>query len=122
MLRRHPTLTAVIAHMGMPEYDEFLGLAERFANVHLDTTMCFVDSFGSQAELGRELTPRLDALRDRVLLGTDFPNIPHDYAHQLEVLERLELGDDWLRAVCWDNAARLLRLVAEGRSGGLSGE
>ena len=42
-----------------------------------------------------------------MLLGADFPNIPYPYAHQLEALVRLGLGDDWLRAVCWDNAARL---------------
>ena len=108
VLRRHPLLTAVIAHMGMPEYDEFLGFAERYDNVHLDTTMCFVDTFGAQEHLGAELAPRLAQLRDKVLLGVDFPNIPHDYAHQLEVLERLDLGDDWLRAVCWHNPARLV--------------
>ena len=108
VLRRHPTLTAVIAHMGMPEYDAFLGFTERFDNVHVDTTMCFVDSFGSQEQIGRMLAPRLAHLRDKVIFGTDFPNIPHDYAHQLEVLERLGLDDGWLRAVCWDNAARLL--------------
>lgn len=108
VLARHPTLTAVIAHMGMPEYDAFLDFAERFDNVHVDTTMCFVDTFGNQEGLGRELAPRLAALRDKVILGADFPNIPHDYAHQLEVLERLDLGDDWLRAVCWDNPARLV--------------
>lgn len=108
VLERHPTLTAVIAHMGMPEYDEFLDIADRFTNVHLDTTMCFVDSFGSQEHLGRVLAPRLDRLRDKIAFGTDFPNIPHDYAHQLEVLDRLALGDDWMRAVCWDNPARLL--------------
>jgi predicted TIM-barrel fold metal-dependent hydrolase len=45
-----------------------------------------------------------------VLLGTDFPNIPHHYAHQLEVLVRLDLGEDWLRSVCWHNAARLLEI------------
>jgi hypothetical protein len=45
---------------------------------------------------------------DRVVLGTDFPNIPHPYAHQLQALVRLDLGDDWLRAVCHDNGARLL--------------
>jgi predicted TIM-barrel fold metal-dependent hydrolase len=110
VLRRHPALSAVIAHMGMPEYDDFLGFAESYANVHVDTTMCFVDSFGSGEELGRSLAPRLDGLRDKVILGTDFPNIPHDYAHQLEVLERLGLGDDWLRAVCWTNGARLVGL------------
>ena len=111
VLRRHPTLTAVIAHMGMPEYDAFLDFAERFDNVHVDTTMCFVDTFGDQEALGRELAPRLAALRDKVVLGADFPNIPHDYAHQLEVLERLDLGDDWLRAVCWSNPDRLIGAV-----------
>jgi len=74
----------------------------------VDTTMCFVDSFGSQEQLGRELAPRLAQLRDKVVFGADFPNIPHDYAHQLEVLARLDLGDDWLRAVCWGNGARLV--------------
>ncbi len=34
-----------------------------------------------------------------MLLGSDFPNIPYAYEHQLDALERLELGDDWLRAV-----------------------
>jgi predicted TIM-barrel fold metal-dependent hydrolase len=110
VLRRHPTLTAVIAHMGMPEYDAFLDFAERYDHVHVDTTMCFVDTFGDQESLGRELAPRLAHLRDKVVLGADFPNIPHDYAHQLDVLERLGLGDDWLRAVCWDNPARLARI------------
>jgi uncharacterized protein len=110
VLRRHPALTAVIAHLGMPEYDEFLGFAETYDNVHVDTTMCFTDSFGSQEELGRQLAPQLGALRDKVVFGTDFPNIPHPYAHQIEVLLRLELGDDWMRAVLWHNGARLLRV------------
>jgi predicted TIM-barrel fold metal-dependent hydrolase len=47
-------------------------------------------------------------LQDRIVLGSDFPNIPYEYAVQLESLERLDLGDDWLRAVCHHNGARLL--------------
>ncbi len=58
----------------------------------------------------RRALPRLAALGDRVLLGTDFPNIPYPYAHQLDALAGLGLGDDWLRAVCHDNAARLFGL------------
>ena len=108
VLARHPQLTAVIAHMGMPEYDDFLDFAERYDNVYVDTTMCFVDSFGEQEELGRRLAPRLAALQGKVLFGADFPNIPHAYAHQLEVLVRLGLGDDWLRDVVWHNPRRLL--------------
>ena len=51
--------------------------------------------------------PRLRDLGDRVLLGTDFPNIPYPYPDALEALEGTGLGTPWLRAVCHDNAARL---------------
>jgi len=44
------------------------------------------------------------------VLGSDFPNIPYPYAEQLAALERFDLGEQWLRAVCWDNGARLLRI------------
>ena len=54
------------------------------------------------------LRPRLLALGERVVLGSDFPNTPYAYAHQLEALVRLDLGDAWLRGVLHDNGARLL--------------
>jgi predicted TIM-barrel fold metal-dependent hydrolase len=112
VLRRHPRLLAVIAHMGVPEYAEFLDLADSYDRVHLDTTMAFTDFLVQVAPYPAELLPRLRDLEDRVLLGSDFPNIPYPYVHQLDALARLDLGDDWLRAVCHDNAARLFRLPA----------
>ena len=45
VLARWPRLVVVVAHLGAPEYDEFLTLAERFDRVHLDTTMVFTDFF-----------------------------------------------------------------------------
>lgn len=108
VLARHPRLRAVIAHMGAREYAEFLGLAERYERVLLDTTMAFTDFMaGAGAAFPRSLLPRVRALGARILLGSDFPNVPYPYAHQLEALVRLGLGDDWLRAVCHDNAAEL---------------
>ncbi|MFJ6012068.1 amidohydrolase family protein [Streptomyces sp. NPDC092952] len=107
LLARHPRLPLVVAHMGMPEYEEFLALAETYPEVRLDTTMAFTDfteEFSPFPVAGRG---RLAALGDRILLGTDFPNIPYPYAHQLHALERLGLGDDWLRAVCHGNAREL---------------
>ena len=53
---------------------------------------------------------RLLALQDKVVLGSDFPNIPYPYADQLSGLAGLDLGDDWMRAVLWENGARLLGL------------
>ncbi|RAJ45588.1 hypothetical protein K353_01088 [Kitasatospora sp. SolWspMP-SS2h] len=107
VLARHPRLTLVVAHLGMPEYREFLDLADRHERVHLDTTMAFTDFTEDLMPFPRGLLPRLAGLGDRVLLGTDFPNIPYPYLHQLRALERLGLGAAWLRAVCHDNAARL---------------
>jgi uncharacterized protein len=111
LLARYPRLRLVIAHAGAPEYAEFLALAEAHERVALDTTMAFTDFF---SEMGgvypAELLPRLRdlGLAGKVLLGSDFPNIPYPYAHQLEALTRLDLGDDWLRAVCWDNGRALI--------------
>jgi hypothetical protein len=138
VLARHPRLRLVFAHMGMPEYEDFLDLAERFGEVRLDTTMAFTDFSEEFAPFPRRALPRLtrpidpidpsgltrlSGLGDRILLGTDFPNIPYPYVHQLRVLERLGLGDEWLRAVCHDNGARLFGLAGDGRStdGGLPG-
>ncbi|MFD4511271.1 amidohydrolase family protein [Streptomyces sp. NPDC058457] len=110
VLARHPRLRLIVAHLGMPEYEEFLGLAERYEEVRLDTTMAFTDFTERFMPFPPRALPRIAALGDRVLLGSDFPNIPYPYVHQLHALERLELGQEWLRAVCHDNAARLFRL------------
>ncbi|MFE5814498.1 amidohydrolase family protein [Streptomyces sp. NPDC056479] len=110
VLARHPRLRLIIAHMGLPEYEDFLDLAERYEEVRLDTTMAFTDFSERLAPFPKRALPRLTALGDRILLGSDFPNIPYPYVHQLAALERLELGDDWLRAVCHDNGARLFGL------------
>jgi predicted TIM-barrel fold metal-dependent hydrolase len=108
LLARHPRLRLVVAHLGMPEYAEFLDLAERHDSLLLDTTMAFTPFIedGGAPFPAAEL-PRLRGLGDRVLLGTDFPNIPYPYPDALESLERAGWGGAWLRAVCHDNAAGL---------------
>jgi predicted TIM-barrel fold metal-dependent hydrolase len=110
VLARHPRLRLVVAHLGMPEYEDFLTLAERYQEVRLDTTMAFTDFSEQLMPFPKQALPRLADLGDRILLGSDFPNIPYPYLHQLRALERLDLGPDWLRAVCHDNAARLFAL------------
>jgi predicted TIM-barrel fold metal-dependent hydrolase len=110
VLRAHPGLVAVIAHMGLPDYEEFLVLAEQHPDVRLDTTMAFTRWTEQTAPFPRHLTGSLAALGDRILLGSDFPNTPYAYSEQVAALVRLGLGDEWLRAVLHDNAADLLRL------------
>jgi len=113
VLERHPHLVLVVAHLGMPEYDAFADLAEQHPGVHLDTTMNGTDFANAFAPMSDAYVERLDRLRHKVILGSDFPSIPYPYAHQVEALARLGLGDDWMRAVLWHNGARLLGLSAE---------
>jgi hypothetical protein len=110
VLADHPTLTAVIAHAGMPEFQQHLEFAEKYPHVHLDTTMVGTPFTEAHWPLPRHLLPRLGQLADRVVLGSDFPNIPYPYADQIEALQGFDLGEDWLRAVCWHNGARLLKI------------
>lgn len=108
VLQRHPRLPLIIAHMGAPEYVEFLDLVEHHPHLRLDTTMVFTGFFDERiAQFPHAQRPRLHDLGDRILFGSDFPNIPYPYLHALEVLQDLDLGDEWLRAVCYRNAARM---------------
>lgn len=115
VLRRHPELVAVLAHAGMPEWDKALDLVARFGNVHLDTTMVGVPFHGARRALPADWPARLVDVTDRIVLGTDFPNIPHPYATQLAAIEGWaeadeRLGEPFLRAVLYENPARLLRV------------
>lgn len=112
VLAAHPRLTAVIAHAGAPEYAEHLAFVERYPNVHLDTTMVATPFMQELAPLPADVAARYGDVGERIVLGSDFPNIPYPYATQLDALERLGHGDAWLRAVCWANGARLLGLPA----------
>lgn len=109
LLHLFPDLRVIVAHLGAPEFAEFLDLAERHEHTHLDTTMVFTDFF---VPFPDGLLPRLAGLGDKILYGSDFPNLPYDYSHQFDGLVGLlgrapGLDENWLRDVCWNNAVKL---------------
>jgi uncharacterized protein len=111
VLARHPRLRLVVAHLGLPEYAEFVTLAEQYPQVALDTTMAGSDFVQRLAPFPAELRPRVRdlALAGKVVLGSDFPNIPYRYEHQVAVLPRLGVDDQAaLAQVLWHTGARLL--------------
>ena len=109
LLARFPGLRLVIAHMGAPDEDAFVEMAERHPGLWLDTAMIFTDPpYLGPTPL--HLVDRLRALGDRIVFGSDFPTIPHPFAAQVSGLAALGLGDDWLRDVLWHNGRRLFDL------------
>lgn len=108
LLRRYPRLRLIIAHMGMPEYAAFLDICESAADVRLDTTMVFTPFVEETMPFPADQLGRLRQLGDRILFGSDFPNIPYGYADAMRSITQLPgIDDDWLRAVFYQNAATL---------------
>jgi uncharacterized protein len=112
LLDRHPDLLVVVAHLGMPDLDGFLRLAEEVPTLRLDTAMVLTDPPYLATDVPSAALPRLASLHDRLLFGSDFPTIPHRYAAQVRGLAALELDAPALRRVLHDNAAGLLALRA----------
>lgn len=110
VLRRFPRLPLIIAHLGMPEYAEFIDLAVAHERVHLDTTMTFTPFIEEMMPMPRDAVARLADVGDRILFGSDYPNIPYPYLTAIESIMGLGLGDEWNRAVLHDNAVRLFEL------------
>lgn len=107
LLDRHPGLTVLVAHVGMPDHRDAVALAEEADDVHLDLSMTLHDGPVS-APVPDDVLARLHDLAPRLTFGSDFPSIPHDYATQVRALATLGLDDARLRDVLAGNARRLL--------------
>ena len=84
LLERYPRLQLVIAHLGMPEYREFLDLAERYERVHLDTTMFATDFTERLMPFDpRRAAAAVGACGTRCSSAATSRRIPYAYAHQL---------------------------------------
>ena len=115
VLAAHPRLPVVLAHAGHARVRRRARPASTATQrVHLDTTM--VGDAVQPADTPRcppDWPARLADVADRVVLGTDFPNIPYPYAEQLRAIAGWaaaddRLGDAFLRSVLHDAPARLL--------------
>jgi hypothetical protein len=107
VMANHPRLPVVVAHLGMPDYEAFLDLADQYPAMRLDTTTVFPE-FGARAwPFPAHALPRLRDLGDRILFGSDYPAIPYSYAEQVASIAALGLGEEWLCCVFHNNAARI---------------
>jgi len=104
-LARQPELKAVIAHLGAHQTGAFLELMERFSGLHLEVSFTRFDGYPELPEVDTE---SLRPFAERILFGSDFPNITFSYANQVDAW----LQTDWVREnpenFFRNNARRLL--------------
>jgi uncharacterized protein len=109
VLDRYPDLPANIPHMGGLEFEAFLGLLDHHPGLYLDTSYSFVPDAPYKFNLGSDC---LERHRDRILYGSDFPNLIHPREAETDYLLRLDLSDDFYRKVFWDNGHQLLNRIS----------
>jgi hypothetical protein len=73
LMKRYPDLTAIVAHLGAPDYGPFLRMAADYERVALDTTMVFTGFFDKLAPFPAGALP---LSRDLGLAGTILPLRP----------------------------------------------
>jgi predicted TIM-barrel fold metal-dependent hydrolase len=99
VLKAFPDLKVCVPHLGFDELREYRELIERHDNLWLDTTMVLANYFPSSSSID------LGAYRiERVMYGSDFPNIPYAWDRELKALAISGLGPAALERVCHKNA------------------
>lgn len=99
VLRDFPKLKICVPHFGFDESEVYRELLEGYDNLWLDTTMVLTDYFVECQKI------RLNAYRpDRIMYGSDFPNIPYAWDRELKELLRADLSAEALAKISAENA------------------
>jgi predicted TIM-barrel fold metal-dependent hydrolase len=107
MLERHPGAQVILAHAGIGDQEASIRTAARHPNLVFDVAVWnLLDIFALLARVAPE----------QILYGTDAPYYGHacSQAKLLLALRSAVTDEEHVRAMLWDNAAR----IAEGRSAG----
>ncbi|AFE03974.1 amidohydrolase family protein [Corallococcus coralloides DSM 2259] len=102
VLKDHPTLKLCVPHLGADEFDAYARLLERHDTLWLDTTMAVGGYF--PVPLPKKA---LEIRPERILYGTDFPNIPYAWDRELRALAGLGLDEAALAGVLGGNTLSL---------------
>jgi predicted TIM-barrel fold metal-dependent hydrolase len=102
VLDDYPGLRLCVPHLGADEFDEYTALLERHDNLWLDTTMVMAGFFGTPDPVAM-----LSVRPERVLYGTDFPNIPYAWDREVSRILERELSEDALERLLGRNAREL---------------
>lgn len=108
VLAKHPGLTLVVPHLGADEIPAYARLLERHPGLYLDTTMMLADYFPQRVE-----PAWLTTHAERLIFGTDFPNLPYAWDRELSRLLALPLPDAAKRRILAGTARQALGLPAE---------
>jgi predicted TIM-barrel fold metal-dependent hydrolase len=108
VIRTYPDLKVCVPHLGADEFDAYRRMLEEYDNLWLDTTMMLA------GYLPGIRSPNLSAFRpDRIMYGSDFPNLPYAWDRELKRLSKLNLPMNSLAMILAKNAAEFYAITTQ---------
>jgi uncharacterized protein len=105
ILKDFPDLKICVPHLGFDETVAYRKLIEKYDNLWLDTTMVITDYFHLEEKI------ELRSYRtERILYGSDFPNIPYAWDRELRALSEKKIPRETLTRVTFQNAVDFFHL------------
>ncbi len=98
VLKGFPRLKICVPHLGFDETVPYKELIEKYDTLWLDTAMTITDYFPMKEPL-----PLSQYRSDKIMYGSDFPNIPYAWDRELKVLQGADISRGTLEKICWRN-------------------
>jgi len=105
LLERYPDLPATVAHMGGFEFREFFDLLDDHKGLYLDTAYCFLPGPARMYKLG---SGPIEKHKDRILYGSDFPNIVFPREAKIDALAEMNLSEECYQRIFQANGQHLI--------------
>ena len=87
VLKNYPDLKICVPHLGMDEYAAYQRLTETYDNLWLDTSVACADFLPTDQVIRFE-----DMRVDRIMYGSDFPNIPYAWDREIKQIKKTQLS------------------------------
>jgi predicted TIM-barrel fold metal-dependent hydrolase len=98
VIKDYPDLRICVPHLGADEYEAYRTMIEQYDNLWLDTTMMLADYLPTAAR------PLNEMRVDRIMYGTDIPNIPYAWDREVKKLCQSGLPQESLDLIVAENA------------------
>ena len=107
-LNSYPNIKIIVPHLGAAEYEEMWGLTHDFHNLYFDTAMIgVIDNPAFDDGLSSINNERLYEISDRILFGSDFPNIPYDYQNSIQGWLQRDMDQSFYEKLFFRNAEKV---------------
>lgn len=108
VIKNYPKLKVCVPHLGTDECLPYKQLIEKYDNIWLDSAMVLTDYLPNNKPL-----PLNEMRVDRIMYGSDFPNIPFAWDRELKWINAARLPDKSLELILGKNAIDFFSIQME---------